>query len=628
MTLRTFKEGDFIPGTSYLVESVLGSGAAGSVYKCFDTELNRLLAVKVLNSWSDDYPNLTAIKRLEREAKILCRLSHNNIVRIYRIGFIDESLPYYSMEYLNGISLREHLQTSGRLQFSEALQIVTQIAEALDFAHTNGVLHRDLKPDNVFLAKTEQQIAQVKIIDFGLSKSDLKSTTLTDPGDIVGTVLYMSPEQCTAKTLDRRADIYALGCILYEMLTGSVPFLANTAMEVLQMHLNAEIPKIESKEKLAISIGSLIEKCLQKNPAERYQTAKELVTELQKLQVEYTGNISHLELQEKTEIQTGDRKHWALATLFLVFSIGLIILSIWQGWQNSPSFRLLSLKAIGPHLDRKSLYEIQMAELPDLSKVSAANRLEYVRTFTNEVLLSKLPWLQQVELLDHYGKICQESDRQLSFKLALEKLELLCDFLIRLNPNCASLNATESKIIDETVDSFYMQKYERKQWRLISAIIEKHPTIFRTGGRAFLWRLAELRADALVNSLADTSNTDSAENVGKHYLYALDSAYLSNPDGARRIEEKTSKLTKTFPFLAKIKFRLSMARSRRFATLKNLTDLRNEFARTKALANDCAVSPGELKWMYYMEPLLTAKDKEAAWRAYREFESTPQEKRF
>ncbi len=231
----------FAPGSvidkRYEILESLGEGGFGTVYKARELSLDRLVALKFLH---DDVRDTKSIGRFEREGKVLSKLSHPHIVKFYRFGLVGENVPYIAMEFVQGRSLRSLLDDTPQLPLQQFLKIAIQICDGLAAAHKEGIIHRDLKPSNIILMEEDN----VKVVDFGVAKiinedSD-QCAKITQTGALIGSVFYMAPEQCLGAKIDHRIDIYALGCILYEMLTGSTPFVADENMAVILKHLKNE----------------------------------------------------------------------------------------------------------------------------------------------------------------------------------------------------------------------------------------------------------------------------------------------------------------------------------------------------------------------------------------------------
>jgi eukaryotic-like serine/threonine-protein kinase len=221
-----------------------------------------------------------ALQRFEREAKVLARLNHPNIVAVYDFGFINKKQPFLIMEYIKGMNLADKVQHHGPPTVPVATQIIMQICRGLEEAHATGIIHRDLKPDNIILQEKVDRPDWVKIVDFGIAHLlDSEGKRLTRAGRITGTPEYMSPEQFKDKPLDFRADIYSLGIVIFELITGRLPFEADDLGVLMAKQLMDVAPSV-STLRPDIPAGSpmdlLIIKCLEKEPDQRYQSAAEL----------------------------------------------------------------------------------------------------------------------------------------------------------------------------------------------------------------------------------------------------------------------------------------------------------------------------------------------------------------
>jgi serine/threonine-protein kinase len=255
----------------YRIVRLLGRGGMGAVYLARDLALDREVAIKVVKT---DSSAREIHERLRREARTAAKLSHPNIVPLHAFGEV-EGMPYFVMGYVRGESLAARLRRDGKLPEDEARRIVADLAEALDHAHRQGVVHRDVKPDNVLL---DDESGRALLTDFGVAKALGRSETLTAVGSVVGTPSYVSPEQATGRAdLDGRSDIYSLGVMAYAMLTGRLPFEGKTAADVLTKHLTQEPPPLRSlAPTLPDSTVLAVERCLAKDPARRWQDARSL----------------------------------------------------------------------------------------------------------------------------------------------------------------------------------------------------------------------------------------------------------------------------------------------------------------------------------------------------------------
>jgi serine/threonine protein kinase len=269
----------------YQILSVLGQGAFGVVYKARHSLMGRTVAIKVLH---EEMPDSMLMRRFQVEAQAASNLSHPNIVTVYDFGTSSNNQLYLVMDFVEGTDLDETLQSEGRLAVQRALNIFIQACDALEHAHHRGVIHRDLKPSNIMLATTDGAADTVKIVDFGLAKlAAVNAERLTATGDLLGTPLYMSPEQCLGEPLDPRSDIYALGCIMYRVLTGHLPIEGKNILATLYQQISAPpVPFEKSAPGLQIPacVEKIVLKALQKDPAARYQSMAELGAELRSVQ--------------------------------------------------------------------------------------------------------------------------------------------------------------------------------------------------------------------------------------------------------------------------------------------------------------------------------------------------------
>ncbi len=275
----------------YRILSLLGRGSMSVVYKGTYEPLDQLVAIKLLKSHLVSDPNQA--KRFQQEIKTAGSLSHPNIVGILDFGVTDQGVPYLIMDYLEGKSLAEVLEAEERLSVNRMTRLFTQAANALAYAHSEGVIHRDIKPSNILLIDTEDEKDVVKIVDFGIAKiqnsgigsgdNAQQTLGLTGTGEVVGTPLYMSPEQSQGKDLDGRADIYSLGCVMYHSITGNPPFIGESLMDTIRLQITATATPIELvrpdlffPERLQL----IITRALAKDPRMRYQRMEHLEQDL------------------------------------------------------------------------------------------------------------------------------------------------------------------------------------------------------------------------------------------------------------------------------------------------------------------------------------------------------------
>lgn len=262
-------------GSRYRIEALLGEGGMGRVYKAVDLELDRVVALKLINPALA--ANSEALQRFKQELLLASKISHKNILRIHDMGDVN-GVKFISMSFVEGEDLHHLLKREGRLPVDRALDLIRQTSRALAAAHHEGVMHRDLKPQNIMLDRA----GQVYVMDFGLAKS-LENTAvgMTRSGDLLGTPRYMAPEQAEGKPVDHRTDIYALGLIAYEMVTGETPFTGDSVFQVMYQRVTQR-PKDprELNPGIPESLARVILRCLEKEPGLRYQTAQEILIDL------------------------------------------------------------------------------------------------------------------------------------------------------------------------------------------------------------------------------------------------------------------------------------------------------------------------------------------------------------
>ncbi|WP_379153202.1 Stk1 family PASTA domain-containing Ser/Thr kinase [Paenibacillus sp. sgz5001063] len=261
-------------GGRYQVIERIGGGGMALVYRAHDILLNRNVAIKVLrNQFVHDEE---FIRRFRREAQSAASLSHPNVVSIYDVGQEDE-IHYIVMEYIEGKNLNEIIKERAPLQVDESIRIASQICDALDHAHQNQIIHRDIKPHNILIGRN----GRVKVTDFGIARA-VTSTTITQTGSVVGSVHYFSPEHAKGVATGEKSDLYSLGIVLYQMLTGVLPFLGESPISVALKHLQEEFEEPRLLNPLIPqSVENVILRSMRKNPEERYQSAKEMLQDLE-----------------------------------------------------------------------------------------------------------------------------------------------------------------------------------------------------------------------------------------------------------------------------------------------------------------------------------------------------------
>lgn len=260
----------------YQILQEIGRGGMGIVFQAYDKQLRENVAIKVLSPFLGH--DNESLERLRREVTAARKITHPNVIKIFDIAEA-AGLHYITMEYFPGQNLRQHISRKGPLSLQEGLQILFQICDGLEAAHTQGIIHRDLKSQNIIIGEN----GQVKIIDLGLARaSHLDGMTAT--GLIMGTPEYMSPEQVMGRRVDERSDLYSLGIIFHEVFTARVPFTGETPIAVGYKHLKEEAPSLNSLQtSLPKKLSAMVDRLLQKDPANRYQSIRELRRELEEL---------------------------------------------------------------------------------------------------------------------------------------------------------------------------------------------------------------------------------------------------------------------------------------------------------------------------------------------------------
>ncbi len=266
--------GQDIAGQFRIVDRI-GAGGMGSVYRAEQPDMNRFVAIKILHPKYVSRPDLVA--RFRREARAMSHLSHPNTARVFLYGQLEDNACYIVMEHLSGMNLAQHVKAHGPFETARAINIMIQVCGALEEAHRAGIVHRDLKPENVFLCTQGGILDFPKVLDFGLAKVSERemrpgSLILTQEGMVFGTPEFMSPEQAQGKTLDARSDIYSLACILFEMLTGKLPFEAKQPMDYITHHIQTAPMRLGDRapsREFPPGLDEVLQHCLAKRPEDR-----------------------------------------------------------------------------------------------------------------------------------------------------------------------------------------------------------------------------------------------------------------------------------------------------------------------------------------------------------------------
>src|SRR3989475_8965854 len=315
--LPPLERGTLLASGRYEIMAMLGQGAMGAVYKAKDRELDRVVAIKVIQPELANSPAI--LKRFKQELILARQVTHRNVVRIFDIGETD-GMKFITMEYVDGGDLKTIIVERGQIPPEESVDIVRQICQALDAAHSAGVVHRDLKPQNIMIDQT----GRVVVMDFGIAQSkDLPGMTMT--GALMGTPEYMSPEQAKGEKTDLRADIFAVGIIFYEMLIGKVPFKSDTVVETMYKRTQERaVPPIELDASIPLQANQIIMKCLEPIPENRYQSVKEILQDLETF--DPTKKIGAADRLKSRLRKAAHYRNWAVVTALVLMAVAVVAL--------------------------------------------------------------------------------------------------------------------------------------------------------------------------------------------------------------------------------------------------------------------------------------------------------------
>lgn len=370
----------------YEIEALLGEGGMGVVYRCIHTIIGKRVAMKVLRA--DLARNDEVVGRFLNEARSASSIGNPHIIDISDFGRLPDGATYFVMEYLDGSPLSAFLEVDSLLPPERIGPIMIQLTDALQAAHAAGIVHRDLKPDNIFLIQRGAQHDFVKVLDFGIAKASTESLKLTQAGQVFGTPHYMSPEQAAGADVDHRADIYAVGVMLYELLTGTLPFDAENFMGILTQHMYKEPPPPSSREgagqRIAPPLEAIVMRCLQKAPGDRYQSMQELGDELRLLFTDPSraslSDIRYSQLGSYAQLEPRGRKR--------IFATAVVLASLLGGgaaWY------------IAQHTSAKDLAERELArpnatsQAPSLTDVTLTVMPAHAEVRQGEKLLGTAP---------------------------------------------------------------------------------------------------------------------------------------------------------------------------------------------------------------------------------------------
>ena len=363
----------------YRIESTLGHGGMGVVYRALDTRLNRPVAIKFL---SDELATAAARRRFQREAQMASALNHPHILTVHDAAEF-EGRQYLVTEFVDGGTLKDWIRAERRT-WRQVVELLTGVADGLAAAHAGGILHRDIKPQNILVAKN----GYAKLADFGLAKLEQPSPpkdateTLTDantrPGAIVGTVVYMSPEQASGRTFDARSDVFSFGIVLYEAISGRRPFEGVSELDVLQAIVRNPAPALNPE--LPVALRGVIEKALEKDPAERYQTMRDFVVDLRRLS-RATAETPAEKPVSPPPAQNPSSQLWITAAVVVAVLLA-VGAAVWK-WRPSPS----------------AAAQIHSIAVLPLENFSGDSSQEYLSDGTTEALIADLAQIRSLKVI-------------------------------------------------------------------------------------------------------------------------------------------------------------------------------------------------------------------------------------
>jgi serine/threonine protein kinase len=330
---------------------VLGTGGMGVVYRARHALMDRIVAIKMLQGQliSDSL----SVKRFHQESKAASRINHRHVITVYDFGISPQGLPYIVMDYLEGTSLADIIKTDGQVGVDRTIKIIGQACDALFHAHKQGVVHRDLKPSNIVLINYDEEKDFVKVVDFGVAKLMNTNTEggqrLTQAGEVCGSPVYMSPEQCMGQELDARSDIYSMGIVVYETLTGKLPILGKTMVDTMSRHVSEMPPPftvIRPDLYIPARLEGVIFKALAKDPNDRHQSMDEMRQELE-LAIPRPGSNQTLRTADPKipGFRKEDIKVWSVVTAFIL----LIGFGLFKAAQYRASLSKASAATVAPH---------------------------------------------------------------------------------------------------------------------------------------------------------------------------------------------------------------------------------------------------------------------------------------
>jgi len=426
----------------YQVIEELGRGGMGRVYKVHDTELNEKVALKLLRPEVAAGPE--TVERFRHELKSARQVTHKNVCRMFDIGR-SEGAPYITMEYVPGEDLKRLIRKIGQMPAGRTVSIARQIAEGLAEAHHLGVVHRDLKPQNIMV----DEGGNARIMDFGIARS-LRGKGITGAGVMIGTPEYMSPEQVEGKDVDQRSDIYSLGIILYEMLTGRVPFEGDTPFTIGVKH-KSEIPRDprELNTQIPLDLGRLVLKCLEKDKEKRFRSAEELQSELTRIEDEIPTGERALPKRKPTRSQAvadgAEKSKWARIALYAGGVVGLALIVY-----------------VGLHLFTGRDESIDSIAVLPFENVNDDPDIDYLCDGITETIINKLSQLSSFKKVISRNSVFTYKGKSVDPRTVGKELGVKAVLLTRLVRMGDSLTISPTLVRTQDNGQLWGERYNRK----------------------------------------------------------------------------------------------------------------------------------------------------------------------
>lgn len=486
----------------YDIQTMLGVGGMSVVYRARHRLMDRTVAIKMLKrNLKDDN---TAMERFRQEAQAASSLNHQNVITVYDFGVTPEGEAFLVMDYLSGESLRDLIDRKGHVPFKRALSIFEQVAAGLDATHKGGIVHRDLKPGNIFLLKQEDGTELAKLVDFGIAKmlpvSGKKQMQLTQTGQVFGSPIYMSPEQCLGRELDARSDIYAFGCLMYETLTGEPPFMGDSILDIMNKHVGEEpkpFEKVIPEAAIPPELEQIMRRCMQKDPQDRFQSVSELCDALTGLMLQLFGQSGRPKFiistaTASTSIKIKTNKPPLAMIMGVVIAVALI---------GVITFCLIYP---GPEYDRGTIFDKIIWQIATSNADSAITRGEFSAADQN---------LQLAE-----SKARTFSDDKVRLESTLKLKSRLYD---KWEGHAEELESTNRDIM--SIQAQRIKNELEKQLALLATFDQPTDSLVRKTN-------AKLRAEAQLPYIINT-----AAKLYGHGMYQSEEEFL---DKARAIEDK------------------------------------------------------------------------------------------